>query len=117
MTIKGTAFRPGLLAPKIGKNYNTISKCLFELYPNGSITIIAYIENDNEQEIDVRDVVELQPDVVRNERERCVLGGSNFVSGISDFQLSFLVSLRFGDRDTEVHPPVWSSFWVLIPIG
>lgn len=68
----------------------------------------AYIKNNDEQEINVRNVVELEPHVVGNEGEGCVFGGSNFVSRIRDVQKAFFVTLGFGDRDAEIDPPIRS---------
>lgn len=68
--------------------------------------LYTYIKNNDEKEINVRNVVELQPHVVGNEREGCIFGGSDFVSGIRDVQLTFFITLGFGNWDAEIDPPI-----------
>jgi hypothetical protein len=80
MKIRGTAFNPGLTAPKMGKNYagNMVK---YGSSSKRGRRIGTYSENDEEQEKDVGDVVELEPQVFRDEGYRGILGRSNLVPG------------------------------------
>jgi hypothetical protein len=69
---------------------------------------LTYVENNNEQEIDVRNIVELQEDVFRHERERRILGSPDLVSGIGKIKMALFVALGLRDRDVEVDRSVLS---------
>lgn len=77
---------------------------------------MTYIKNNDEQEVNVRNIVELQPDVVGDEGECCILGGTDFVSGIGNIQMAVFISFGLWNRDTEVDPPIGSTRRVLIAI-
>jgi hypothetical protein len=64
-----------------------------------------YAENDDEQEVDVGDVVELEPQVLGYEAEGRVLGGSYLVAGVLCEGVAFFVALRLGKGYVEVDPP------------
>lgn len=74
MATNGVAFRPGFAAPKMGKNYMVLLVSEFVVVPqlcgsSGSLerALGTYIEDNDEQEIDVGDVLELQHQVLRDE--------------------------------------------------
>jgi hypothetical protein len=59
MKIKGTALRPGLTPPKIGKIYTTVKGYSQGYRGLGSRS--TYDQDNQEQEKDVGNVVELEP--------------------------------------------------------
>jgi hypothetical protein len=70
----------------------------------------AYIKDNDEQEVDVRNVVELQPNVLRDESQRSVFGCPDLVPGVGEFQVAFFIAFGFGDRDVEVNRSVRAGF-------
>lgn len=81
------------------------------------ISQIAYIENNDEQEVDVRNVVKLQPDVLWNEGQWCILGGSNLISRVGEFQVTLFISFGVWDRDVEVDCSIWTGIGGFIAVG
>lgn len=86
------------------------------MVPQG-IAGIAYVENNDEQEVDIRNVVELQPDVLWNKCQRSVFGGSNLVPGVGDFQVAFFISFRLWYRDVEVNRSIWVGIGGFLAVG
>lgn len=68
----------------------------------GAIFGLTYVENNDEQEIDICNVVELQEDVFGHEGERGILGSPDLVAGVGEIQMTLFIALGFRDRDVEV---------------
>ena len=73
MNIRGTALRPGLAAPKMPKNYRAHNELVFRFWKKPTINAVAslslntYAEDDDEEEVDVCDIMELEPQILRQE--------------------------------------------------
>lgn len=53
--------------------------------------------------------MKLQPNILWDECQGGVLGGSNLVTGIGEVEVTFFVALGFGDRDIEIDRSVLAS--------
>lgn len=71
----------------------------------GSGRATTYTQNDDEQEVDVCNVVELEPQVLRDEAEGRVFCGSYLVAGILCDGMAFVVALGLRQGHVEVDSP------------
>lgn len=106
MTIKGTAVSPGFVAPKIGKICGIGQRCREE----GGIA--TYRKDDQEQEVHVRNVMELEPQILGYEAERRVLGRPDLISAILFARVAILIHILRRERDVEVD----CSWALIVPI-
>jgi hypothetical protein len=98
--MRGTALSAGLLAPKIEKICKTCGQHLAACSSRRG----TYTEDDDEQKVDVGDVVELEPQVLGHEAERCVFGGSYLVARVVCNGVTVVVALCLRQRRVEVNP-------------
>ena len=70
-----------------------------------------HAQYNNEQEVDIGDVVELEPQVLRYEAERRVFGGSYLVAGVLCERVAFFVAFCLRQGDIEVDPPACVSLF------
>ena len=62
----------------------------------------AYTQDDDEEEIDIRNVLKLKPNVFRDERQSRIFCSSDLVSGVRRFGAAIFVSFAFGNRYVKV---------------
>ena len=72
---------------------------------------MAYRENDDEQKVDIGDVVELEPQVLGDETDGCVFGGSNLVSHELRSGMTFFVARILGQWHVEEDTATGSSLF------
>lgn len=106
MTIKGTAFSAGFEAPKIEKIYEALALAVFPRV-HRDCSESTYTQDDDEQEVDVSDVVELEPQILGYETERRVFGCSYLVARVVGDGVSVVVAFRLGQGHVEVDSPAW----------
>ena len=80
----------------------------------GREEVKTYVQDNNKQEIHVGDVMELEPDVLRDEGERGVLGGTDLVSRIVIIGETLLISFSFGNRDVEINSTVNAAVIIVV---
>lgn len=103
MKIRGREFSAALTVPKIGNICD--GDC--ERYLGASIgaTSSTYHKDNNEQEEDVGNVLELEPEVLRDEGQGRVLGRPDLVSRVRLRWVAVLVEHFFWQREVEEQPP------------
>lgn len=99
MTIRGTALRPGLSAPKIEKHYNVVN---LQRHPEFWVKGDAYTENNNKQEINICYVVKLEPNVLWYEGQGRILCSPDLVSRVIGQGVAIFIAFGFGNRNIEV---------------
>lgn len=62
----------------------------------GGATGTTYAQNNDEQKVDIRNVVELEPKILWYETQRRVFGGSYLVSRVVCSRMALLVALSLG---------------------
>ena len=66
----------------------------------------AYLENDDEKKVYVGDIVELQPEVLRNKAQWSVLSSPDLVPGELYFVVPLLILSVVGQGNVEEDPPL-----------
>jgi len=101
---RGVEANPALVAPKMGNAYTKVSVAVRDC-----ATWSTYGENNDEKEVHVGDIMKLEPQVLGNETEGGVFGGTNLVAGKVDDGVAILVFGVRRQRKVEEYPP--SSIW------
>jgi len=76
-----------VINPKDGKDLPNVSEA-----QDVCIALGTYSEDDNEYEVDIGNVVKLEPKILRDEADGCILGRSDLVPGILGERMSLLVA-------------------------